>query len=87
MPAMDGTGPMGLGPMSGRRFGYGCEAYNRLNQFKRPSLGCRRVFGNGGGRFFNTYNLDKETRQALLVEQKNILEKELKNIKSQLEEL
>lgn len=64
MPGGDGTGPMGMGPMTGRAFGF-CAGYGApeyMNQIPRrgfgaglgPSTrlrtGCGRGFGGGGGR-------------------------------------
>ncbi len=43
MPRGDGTGPMGLGPMSGRGAGY-CNGYS-VSGFANPALG----FGFGRG--------------------------------------
>ncbi|MBM7622701.1 DUF5320 domain-containing protein [Sporohalobacter salinus] len=50
MPWGDGTGPEGLGPMTGRGAGY-CAGYNRpgyANSMSRRGLG--RGFGRGCGR-------------------------------------
>ena len=50
MPRGDGSGPRGMGPMTGRAAGY-CAGYNRPGF---ASLGCgfgaRGGFGPGGGR-------------------------------------
>jgi len=56
MPGGDGTGPMGMGPMTGRAFGlcagYGVPGY--MNQIPRRGFGagpgCGHGFGGGGGR-------------------------------------
>lgn len=48
MPAGDGTGPMGMGPMTGRAAGY-CAGYN-MPGYANPIGG--RGFGMGGGRGF-----------------------------------
>lgn len=42
MPRGDGTGPMGVGPMTGRGAGY-CAG------FEAPGFGCNRGYGNGMG--------------------------------------
>ncbi len=55
MPGGDGTGPMGMGPMTGRAFGfcagYGASGY--MNQIPRrgfgAEFGCERGFGGGRG--------------------------------------
>jgi hypothetical protein len=46
MPRGDGTGPNGLGPMTGRGAGY-CGGYS-VPGFMNPAYGCG--FGRGGGR-------------------------------------
>ena len=48
MPAGDGTGPMGLGPMSGRAAGY-CAGYT-MPGFVNPVPGWGRGMGFGRGR-------------------------------------
>lgn len=48
MPRGDGTGPNGLGSMTGRAAGY-CRGYATPG-FMNPSLGCG--FGRGGSRGF-----------------------------------
>ena len=50
MPRGDGTGPMGLGPMTGRGLGY-CAGY-RVPGFANPAgygLGRGMAWGRGGG--------------------------------------
>ena len=49
MPRGDGTGPMGLGPMTGRAAGY-CAGYN-VPGYMNPVPG-RGAIGWGGGRGF-----------------------------------
>lgn len=46
MPRGDGTGPQGMGPMTGRAAGY-CAGYNTPG-FASPGPG--RGYGRGGGR-------------------------------------
>ncbi len=50
MPWGDGTGPMGLGPMTGRGAGY-CAGYN-VPGYMNPIPGFGRGFGRGWGRGF-----------------------------------
>jgi len=51
MPGGDGTGPLGLGPGTGRRMGY-CFGYN-VPGFMNPGFGFGRGFwGRGFGRGF-----------------------------------
>ncbi len=49
MPRGDGTGPNGLGSMTGRAAGY-CNGYS-VPGFINPGFGCG--FGRGGGRGFH----------------------------------
>ncbi len=52
MPAGDGTGPMGMGPMTGRAAGY-CSGYGMpgyANPGARMSNGWGRGWGGGWGR-------------------------------------
>ncbi len=54
MPGGDGTGPRGMGPMTGRSAGY-CAGYDRPG-FMHPGMGRDRGFGRGfrfrgGGRW------------------------------------
>jgi len=48
MPRGDGTGPAGLGPMTGRRLGY-CAGYNQPG-FMTSGFGWGRGWGRGFGR-------------------------------------
>lgn len=48
MPAGDGTGPVGLGPMTGRQAGY-CAGYS-LPGYMSPMPGRGRGMGHGWGR-------------------------------------
>ena len=47
MPRGDGTGPMGLGPMTGRAAGY-CAGYS-VPGYMNPAVGGRGYFGRGAG--------------------------------------
>ena len=52
MPTGDGTGPTGLGSMTGRAAGY-CAGYSAPGYMNpRPGYGFGRGFGRGGGRGF-----------------------------------
>ena len=55
MPRGNGTGPMGLGSMTGRRAGY-CAGYDEPG-FANPAprLGMRRGFGGGGRGWRNMF--------------------------------
>jgi len=47
MPGGDGTGPLGLGPRTGRAMGY-CAGYS-VPGFMNPGFGFGRRFGRGRG--------------------------------------
>ena len=93
MPRRDGTGPQGVGAMTGRGLGVctdGTKTYGRgtglglgLGLRGRGSYGCRRGAGFGG---FTADNAAGITGQEYLAEQKEALEKRLEIINKQLEE-
>jgi len=81
MPMLDGTGPNGLGPMTGRGLGP-CSG-------NAPQAGWRRFFGGFGrgrglglGRGFGFFGqqLTQEERKDWLEAQKEAIETELKNL-------
>lgn len=80
MPGMDGTGPMGLGPMTG--FGRGiCADANDV----RRTWGCRRGFGRGRGMGF--CRIMPEITKEELISRKALLEKHLNMLQQQIEKL
>lgn len=78
MPRFDGTGPMGLGPRTGRGLGPCGSGYCPRG------LGFGRGYGRGFG--FRQFSSDKNTKVAL-EDEKQILEEELKAINAEIEEL
>ena len=58
MPFGDGTGPMGMGPMTGRGAGY-CAGFNMPGYANslpgRPGIGLGRGMGRGMGRGYGFY--------------------------------
>jgi len=94
MPRGDGTGPLGLGPMTGRGAGY-CAGYsvpgcmNPGIRFGRGlGLGFRRGFGFR--RFFPVYqpvarqaNLTKEDEIKMLEEERRYLQEEIRAIENE----
>ena len=91
MPMRDGTGPRGMGPMTGRGFGP-CNPAGSAGWFGfSRGRGCGRGWGFGRGFCrgwgfgpgFN-YNLTPEAERDILMKQKEILENELELIKKQL---
>jgi len=95
MARRDGTGPQGLGAMTGRGMGV-CSGNN--NEFlgygmgMRNGRGCRKSFGlgfglglgQGIGNVSNNSNTGK-TKKEVLEEQKKILENRIEFLNKQLE--
>jgi len=83
MPRRDGTGPMGLGAMTGKGFGVTPGGFGKGMGLKiRNSYGCKRGFGFKGVAVNNSAGI---AGQVQLAEQKNILERRLELINKQLE--
>ncbi|HZK20921.1 MAG TPA: DUF5320 domain-containing protein [Oscillospiraceae bacterium] len=91
MPGRDGTGPMGLGALTGRGLGF-CKGSNAIKYGVGLGMGlglgyaCRRGFGRGFGRGFFARQTSTEEQKELLKEQKNALQEQLKAINEQLQE-
>lgn len=100
MPRGDGTGPMGMGPMTGRGMGY-CAGY-RAPGFASGGFG--RGMGRGGGRgfgfgfrrgggygfappFAGTATAIAPDEETVLRTQLGYLEDQLNTIKTRLNEL
>ncbi|MDD4780561.1 MAG: DUF5320 domain-containing protein [Tissierellia bacterium] len=75
MPRRDGTGPMGMGSMTGRGFGLR----------KNNNMYGGRCFGHGLGRGFDC-RYDYLSNKEMLQKQKEILQIRLKAIEDQLDE-
>ncbi|PHJ36910.1 hypothetical protein P378_19550 [Desulforamulus profundi] len=90
MPRRDGTGPMGLGSMTGRGLGF-CTGANAVKYGAGLGLGlglgCRRGLGRGFGRNFAVDQTSSKTQKELLQEQKDLLQSRLEVIDKQLENL
>ncbi len=97
MPGFNGTGPMGQGPMTGRRMGFcnpnspagreGGQGYGFSRGMGRgPGRGAHRGFGRGRG--FNCYGSavrkDNVSDRKYLEQRQSILETQLGNIKKDL---
>ncbi len=78
MPGFDRTGPMGMGPMTGRGFGP-CGM----------GLGLRRRFGMGRGlgRYFNWGWPSSEDQKKALADYKKALQEEMKDVEKELADL
>ena len=88
MPGRDGSGPMGVGPMTGRGLGI-CTGVNAVKYGAGLGLGlaCRRGFGRGFGGGLAVNKVSSQTQKELLQEQKDILQNRFEVIKKQLENL
>jgi hypothetical protein len=85
MPNFDGTGPMGMGPMTGRGLGP-CGGFASRGW----GMGWRRGFGRGRGlgRFFGWGGPQTQKEQLkALAEYKKALEEELEDLRKEEEEL
>ena len=83
MPGMDGTGPDGRGPMTGRGMGPCGRGYGR-------GFGCgfRRGRGIGGGNGIRTpISFTPEEEKKILEAELSEIEKEKKEIEQRLKEL
>lgn len=76
MPRFDGTGPMGMGPRTGRGFGFCGFPFGR------------RGMGRGLGRYFNWNQPQSISDQKkALADYKKALEEELEDVKKEEQEL
>ena len=87
MPRMDGTGPMGLGAMSGCGRGRCADGNNEWKDHRGTGLGrgCGRGRRMGAGRGY-CRRVPLDTKEVLL-EQKELLEKDLSAIEEKLKTL
>ena len=101
MPARDGTGPCGEGPLTGRRLGP-CDREFRggfgpgYGRGYGRGYGYGRGFGRGFGRFWTAppasvqvapITLTKEEQKRILEEDLKALEEDMKYVKEKLKEL
>lgn len=101
MPRGDGTGPMGGGPMSGRGMGtcagypnpgyvsggFGC-GMGRGRGFRNRFFAYGRPYGYRAGFVpYAPYAPDTTEQKAMLKDQADALENELKNIRNRLSQL
>ncbi len=85
MPALNGRGPQGLGPRTGRGMGNCFPGYT-------SRYGYGRGLGFGRGYGFRRYYSEesqpaKEEEKKILNEELNLLKKDTEGIKNRLEEL
>ncbi len=99
MPRGDGTGPLGQGPMTGRRLGY-CSGYGSPGFTRGFGFGWgggRRGAGFGWGRGYYPANyaypapvqpeLSEEQEVNILKSQAQAIENQLKSIKDRIRKL
>lgn len=90
MPAMNGTGPQGAGPMTGRGLGM-CNKSTAEEPFSEKGRGtgrgrrsCNRGFSH---RSFHSVSMTPEQRKDMLINQKAFIENQLASIDQQINEL
>ena len=102
MPRGDGTGPMGMGPMTGRGAGI-CAGSAVLGSINASGMfggfGCRRGAGGKGRGFgfqarnrfvaqpYAGVNAPAANEQELLTNQMSFLEKQLQQVKQRLDSI
>ncbi len=89
MPNLDGTGPMGEGPMTGRGLGRCSGSAPRgfgFRPIRGRGLGFRRGFGLGFRRraFDNfDYAISREEEKRVLEDEKRLIEQRLKELENE----
>jgi Family of unknown function (DUF5320) len=78
MPGFDGTGPMGMGPMTGRGMGFCGFGLGR-------KFGMRRGFGRFGMGWMQPANKDEELKA--MQDYLKTLEEEIEDVKAKVTEL
>jgi hypothetical protein len=90
MPGFDGTGPRGMGPMTGGGRGYCAVA---LNSAGNRTFGRRGFYGRGGGRGFRNcwyaaslpaQRVSKEDEVTMLKDQADSLKQQLEDIETRI---
>ncbi len=87
MPSRDGTGPMGIVPLTGR--GLGPCKVGKVG-FVRSSMGRGQVWGRGlCGRWFwnRSQTLESPKKKELLEQELKYLKQEIENVQNELDSL
>ena len=84
MPRLDGTGPQGQGPLTGRGMG-DCTGAIPVNCFRR-GLGLRSRRGMGMGMGWSATDLTPGERKEALKKEKELLKQELEAIEEEIKE-
>lgn len=92
MPRGDGSGPMGMGPMTGRGAGI-CAGYATPGYANQAGYGCGLGGGRGFRRMFNVTGIpgwnrfgyfNSNTTYASTVDEKELLSRQAKILENQL---
>jgi len=89
MPMGDGTGPNGMGPMTGRRMGY-CSGFNAPGFMNSGfGRGSSRGFGRGRGFGFRAgfYPQGIQPQVITEAEEKKFLQEDLEALKREMDEV
>jgi len=89
MPGGDRTGPMGMGPMTGRAAGY-CGGYGRRNMFHATGLPGWMRFGACSAPYGYSEaagKVDPEAERRTLSAQAEYLQKQLDSIRRRIDEI
>lgn len=97
MAGRNGTGPQGLGPMTGRGLGncsQSVEDPREMTGYKRGTRGrCQRDYGNYGcqrrgnrGFGFGIRRISEEEEREILLQKRALLESQLKDLNQRLEQ-
>ena len=89
MPRRDGTGPEGMGPLSGRGAGYcaGAGLFEYAGFGGRCGRGFRAVMGMGRGRLTPRFRFAQENERTLLQNRAEMLKSQLNAVEQRLTEL
>lgn len=87
MPRRDGTGPEGMGSMTGRRMGLCNPLMESNGRDLRFAFSLGRRCRRGSGRYlYRRAVLDSEDREETLKDQKQFLQTQLKKVNDMLED-
>lgn len=86
MPAEDGTGPAGEGPMTGRGLGP-CGQGSQSRQGLARGFRGRRFCGRGFGRGFGWRAAPMQQRAFTRKQEKELLQDDLKDLKEEIKEI
>ena len=85
MPARDGTGPMGMGPMSGK--GMGCCAGFAVPGYANAGYGHRHGFQRRAYNCFSVQNMCAEDEKTVLSRQADFFKRQLEQVQKRIDRL